>query len=118
MHGRSDSFHSGKSQELCVRDWGQRPGTRSSSHPTYVLTFSRALLKEKVILTLVKMVRKALFSTVLCVKTVTCDGGERSGAVLNTAKTVGGLELMSRVRVSVGGKLLRGDIGARGVLQG
>ena len=67
------------------------------------------MLKKKILLILVKMVRKTLFrSLVISVKTTAT--GERAGSILNTKKTAGDLQPSSRVRGSVDGILLRGDI--------
>lgn len=63
--------------------------------------------KEKIILTLVKIVRKTF--------EYYCSRGERSDSTLNPAKTDGNLLPMSRVR-TVDGKILKGDITGRGIL--
>lgn len=74
--------------------------------------------KKKIILTLVKMVKKTLFKTVVMGESVKSIAfGERSSLTLHTRKTRRiYLQGEGWGRRSVGGKWLRGDIRGRGIL--
>lgn len=70
--------------------------------------FPNVSVKEKIIPTLVKMVKETLFKTIAI--------GERSDSTPNTTKTSGHLLVNVQSEGSVGGKLLTGDIKSTGVL--
>lgn len=103
------------SQERIQSNWtcsDLKPGRLLAGSLTslpYGLLTQAASVKEKIIRTLVKMVRNYFIRGY-------CNREERAGSTLNAAKTAGNLQPRSRVRGSVDGKLLRGDMRGRGIL--